>query len=78
MPGGDIINATNRSSDSVLGGAKPCIRSEGITPLGYVSRAAEASRSSKNGFKLRFISRVRKATLSPSYTIPLKLLHYPS
>ena len=55
MSGGDIINATNRSSDSGFGGAKRCIRSGGIMPLDDVSRVAEASRSSTNGFNLRFV-----------------------
>ena len=58
MPGGDIINATNRSSDSGFGGAKPCIRSGGIMPLDDVSHVAEASRPSTNGFNLRFVSHV--------------------
>ena len=64
--GGDIINATNCSSDKGLARVEPRIRSEGMMPLGNVSCVAEASHSSANGFNFRFVSRVRKATRSPN------------
>ena len=49
-PGGEIINVMNCSSDNGFGKTEPCIRSEGMTPLGVPldtgSCVAEASRSS--------------------------------
>ena len=55
---GDIINATNLSSDSGLGKANPCIQSEGMMPMNDSFCIAEASHFITNGFNLRLITRV--------------------
>ena len=64
MPGGDIINATNCSSDNGFAKVKSRFRSGGMVPFGAVFCVAEASHVSTNGFNLRFVSRVACAPRS--------------